>query len=288
MPYPSLLEDTALTALLHEDAPYGDLTTRSLDIGEQPGRMRFYARGPRTVACAEEAARMIALAGAVRVHQPKASGERAEDGELLLEAHGPAGALHLAWKTAQTLMEYAAGIATSTQAIVEAAASGCELGQDAPVVACTRKNLPGTRAIAQAAVTAGGGTMHRLGLSETLLVFPEHRAFLAASEQGQRLAALARAAPEKRVVVEVPGLEEALEAAAAGAEVLQLEKCPPEDVAALAEALQARDFRGLIAVAGGVSSENAGAYAQAGAAVLVTSSPYFAAPRDVSVQMEPA
>ncbi len=288
MPYPCLLDDTALTALLQEDAPYGDLTTRSLGIGERPGRMRFYARGPRTVACAEEAARMIELAGAERVHQPKASGEQAEDGELLLEAHGPAGALHLAWKTAQTLMEYAAGIATATRAIVEAAASGCGPGQAAPVVACTRKNLPGTRAIAQAAVTAGGGTMHRLGLSETLLVFPEHRAFLAPSEQDPRLAALARGAPEKRVVVEVPDHEAALEAAAAGAEVLQLEKCPPETVAALTEALQARDLRGLIAVAGGVSTENAGAYAQAGAAVLVTSAPYFAAPRDVSVQIEPA
>ncbi len=288
MRYPSLLDDTTLTALLREDAPYGDLTTRSLGIGERSGRMRFSARGPRTVACAEEVARMVELAGAVRVEPLKASGEIAEDGELLLEAHGPAGALHLAWKTAQTLMEYAAGIATATRAIVEAAASGCASGQAAPVVACTRKNLPGTRAIAQAAVTAGGGTMHRLGLSETLLVFPEHRAFLAASEQRQRLEAVIRRAPEKRVVVEVPGYEEALEAAAAGAEVIQLEKSPPEAVAALAEALQARDFRGLIAVAGGVNSENAGAYAQAGAAVLVTSAPYFAAPRDVSVQIEPA
>ena len=102
--------------------------------------------------------------------------DRIAAGTVFLEGRGPAAGIHLAWKVSQTLVEYASGIATRTRRIVEAARA------EAPdiAVACTRKNFPGTKEISVKAVLAGGAQMHRLGLSETLLVFPEHATFLGA------------------------------------------------------------------------------------------------------------
>ena len=103
-------------------------------------------------------------------------------------------------------------------------------------VACTRKNVQGTKRFAVAAVKAGGAVMHRLGLSETVLVFPEHCAFLGKEPFVGLAEKLRRAAPEKR----------------------------------------------------GIHAGNVAAYAQAGADVVVTSSPYLAKPRDVQVRIGPA
>jgi molybdenum transport protein len=165
-----VLSDTELTALLRDDVPFGDLTTETLGIGRARGAMVFRARQPMIVCGVEEAARLIALAGATaRVLRP--SGYALAGGESLLEAKGSAAALHRGWKAAQILIEWASGIATATAAIV-AAAKGLP-------VACTRKQAPGTKALAVKAVRAGGATLHRLGLSETLQAFPAHRAFLA-------------------------------------------------------------------------------------------------------------
>ena len=137
-------------------------------------------------------------------------------------AEGSAAQLHRAWKTAQTLVEWASGIASSAAAIV-AEASGV-------AVACTRKNVPGTKAMSVKAVKAGGAVMHRLGLSETLLLFAEHRLFLDEAP-AQTVARLRRAQPEKKIVVEVGDGAEALRWAQAGADVLQLEKFSPAAVA---------------------------------------------------------
>ena len=108
-------------------------------------------------------------------------------------------ALHAVWKTAQTLMEYLSGIATSTADIVAAA----RRGNPAASVVCTRKNFPGTKAAAMKAVLCAGASPHRLSLSETLLVFPEHRAFLADEAPAATVARLRRQWPERAVVVEV-------------------------------------------------------------------------------------
>jgi molybdenum transport protein len=272
-----VLSDTELTALLRDDVPFGDLTTESLGIGQAHGQMAFRARHAMTVCAVEEAARLIALAGATaRVLSP--SGRALSPGEPLLEARGSAAALHRGWKAAQVLVEWASGIATATATIVTAA-------QGVPV-ACTRKQAPGTKALSVKAVRSGGATLHRLGLSESLLVFPQHRVFLL-ERPGATVARLHAAEPEKKVVVEVTDLEEARIWAQAGADVLQLERFSPEAVVACRQLLESSPRRPLLAVAGGVRADNAAAYVQAGVDFLVTSSPYLAPPRDVAVSMSP-
>ncbi|HEX5394582.1 MAG TPA: ModD protein [Rhodocyclaceae bacterium] len=276
------LDDAALLGLLRDDAPYGDLTTSSLGIGDKPGCAVFLARQSMRVCCSEEAVRLFQLVGAeAEIHRP--TGAFATAGTMLLEARGPASALHLAWKVVQTLMEYASGIATTAADMVAALH---QAGFSTPV-ACTRKHFPGTKAIAVKAVTAGGAVMHRLGLSETLLLFPEHRVLLGADPE-VTLADLGARCPEKKRVVEVTSVDEALAFARAGAEVLQLEKFSVDQVARCRGALNDAELPSLLAAAGGINAANAVDYARAGADLIVTSAPYFAKPADVQVRIDAA
>ncbi len=268
------LSDEALNRLLADDVPAGDLTTESLGLQGQPGRLEFRARVAMTVCGVEEAVRLFALAGA-SARQEVSSGATVENEASLLTAEGPAEALHRAWKVAQTLVEWASGIASAAAALVRAAA---------PVpVACTRKNAPGAKALSVKAIQAGGAILHRLGLSETLLVFAEHRLFLD-EPPSATIARLRIGQPEKKIVVEVGSEDEALVWARAGAEVLQLEKFTPTTLMNCRALLEVEGLRPALVAAGGVRVDNVADYVAAGASLIATSAPYSAAPRDVRVQ----
>lgn len=276
---PFRLPDSQLEQLLHDDAPSGDATTHALAIGQLPGKMVFRARYEMVVCGSEEAQRLGELRGLQAVGGFAASGTRLPAGSEILTLQGDAAALHVVWKTAQTLMEYLSGIATSAADIVTAA----RLADPAASVVCTRKNFPGTKQAAMKAVLCAGASPHRLSLSETLLVFAEHRAFLGTETPTESLARLRRQWPERALVVEVADEAEALSWAAAGADILQLEKWSPAAVDRLHRQIPAT----RLAAAGGVNAGNAAAYVQAGALILVSSAPYFAAPRDVAVSITP-
>lgn len=267
------LTDEELARLLNDDVPCGDLTTETANIGASVARLEFRARQDMVVCAVEEAARLFIMCGAQVVLHVQ-SGQRVGKDTLLLEAQGSAQALHRAWKTAQVLVEWASGISSAAAVIVQAAA---------PVaVACTRKNVPGTKAMSVKAVRAGGATMHRLGLSESLLLFPEHRVYLDEAA-ADTVARFRRAEPERKLVVEVVDVKVALVWANAGADVLQLEKFTPEAVAECRRALNKAGLLPVLAVAGGVRADNATDYVAAGADLLVTSAPYTAPPKDVQV-----
>ena len=136
------------------------------------------------------------------------------------------------------------------------------------------------------AVLAGGAVPHRLSVSETLLLFAEHRTFLPDASPEAMLAAL-RGWSERKTVVEVADPAEARRWIDAGAEVVQLEKCTPAQVAEVVAYAGQRAAPPLIAAAGGVTLDNAAAYAGAGVGLLVSSAPYHAAPRDVAVSLRP-
>lgn len=274
----SLASRADLERILAEDVPYGDLTTDSLAIAAMEGEMVFTARGPLVLAEAESAAELLRLAGCSVSLEAK-SGDRLDAGARILVALGPAGALHRGWKLAQTLIETWSGVASGARAIVDAARA---VSPEVTVV-CTRKTAPGTKSFAVRAVRAGGAAMHRLGLSETILVFPEHRAFLGDEPLETTAERLRAAAPEKKLVIEVKSVADALAAAEARFDVIQLEKLSPAEVSQVVETLHYSSGRPRIAAGGGINAANAADYANAGAEILVTSAPYLAPPRDVAV-----
>jgi len=279
---PPVLPDSLLAEFLADDVRLGDLTTHLLGIGSQPALMTFVAREPLVLAGAEEAARIIEMTGAAVVLQTS-SGTSLAGGGPILTASGPAGALHRSWKVAQTLVEIASGMATATRRIVDAARAI----RPNIAVACTRKTVPGAKLLSIKAIMAGGATPHRLGLSETILVFEEHRCFLADASPNQIVERLRLGAPEKKIVVEVATPAAAVLWAESGAEVIQAEKFSPADIAATIAEFRRAGLSSLLAAAGGINAENAAAYARAGADILVTSAPYAAKPLDVQVKLAP-
>jgi molybdenum transport protein len=275
-----VLTTAELERLLFEDAPYGDLTTEALGIGAVGCRFAFAARAGMTVAAIEDAAALLALVGAT-VHRKAASGEAVAAGQVLLEGEGLAAPVLRAWKVSQTLIEVWSGVATASRRLVTAARAG----RPDTIVACTRKNVPGTKALSVAAIKAGGAVSHRLGLSETILVFPEHRRLCPTADFATLVAGLRAASPEKKLVVEVTNAADAIAAASAGFDVIQAEKFTPEAIAEVVAAVRVLTPRPLVAAAGGINPDNAAAYARAGAEVLVTSWPYTARPMDVAVSL---
>lgn len=268
-----VLTDEQLLTLLHDDVPFGDLTTELLLTPDKPVLITFAARQDMTVCCIEEAARLFELCGA-KSELLVSSGHLTTNGSVLLKATGRTDALFAVWKVAQILVEWASGVASATRILVEAAGS--------VPVACTRKQTPGTKALSVKAIKAGGGVIHRLGLSESILLFAEHRQFLADTPTAV-LQQLQTKAPEHRRVVEVHDLEDAKRWAKAGAEVLQMDKFSLEDVRACSVFCRENQLPVILAVAGGVNAKNAADYVAAGAGLLVTSSPYHAELKDVQV-----
>lgn len=272
------LSDPDLLDLLQEDAPYGNLTVDALAIGQRTGCTSFSVRDPMVICGIEEAARLLSLAGA-EVNLYAESGQQAPAGTPLLSAKGYVSELFRAWKVAQSLVESLSGVSTLAHQLVQQAGDSR--------VACTRKHLPGIKALMVKAVRAGGAAMHRYGLSESIMVTAEHRGFMEPDELALYLDELQRQQPEKKIVVEVDELEAGLSLVRQGCQVIQLEKLSPAEVAQVVSAVDrsvSRGWRPVIAAAGGINPQNVAEYAAAGADVLVTSAPYFAKPRDVQVR----
>ena len=154
--------------LLEEDCPYMDLTVEALGIGREPGLLTCHPKAACVVAGVEVAARLLESSGC-RVACEAASGDRLEAGQVFLRAEGSAGAIHRSLKIAQNVMEYSSGIATRAASMLESARKANPHVQ----LAVTRKHFPGTKRLSLAAAQAGGAIAHRLGLSDSLLVFDQ-------------------------------------------------------------------------------------------------------------------
>lgn len=276
-----VLDDQHLLALYQEDVPLGDLTTCALQLETQQARIEFSARYDMCCCAVEEAARLLTLKG-LTVELFKHSGQWVEAGTLLLSATGSSATALACWKICQNLMEWSGGIATASYQLVEAAK---QVNPKAHI-ACTRKNTPGTKRMSVKAVRCGGATLHRLGLSESVLIFAEHCQFSDASP-AQLISRAKAYCPELNTSVEVDSIEGALLWAAAGVDLLQLEKFPPMQIKQCREQLLQQGRLPLIAAAGGVNLDNAGEYAACGADLLVTSWPYQARPKDIQVRFYP-
>lgn len=279
-----ILNDFELEALLSEDVPYGDLTSASLGISDQRARITFATRErPLVVSCTEEAVRLCGLYG-LEIDGFVKSGSLVPPKSVFLEARGEAAQCHRIWKSVQNLLDYAGGIATYTR---EAVLLARTINPDI-VVATTRKTTPFTKKIAIKAVESGGGVAHRLGLSESILIFDYHRVFFPAEEAfAEALNKAKKANPEKKIVIEATNIAEALKFARMGADILQLEKFPLTKLADAVRILRADYPRLTLIATGGVNVKNIAEYAATGVDMIVTSSPYSAQPADIKVTIEP-
>jgi nicotinate-nucleotide pyrophosphorylase (carboxylating) len=212
---------------LAEDMPAGDPTGAL--VGERPAQARLVARSSGTVAglpclqpVLDEAARLLGT-GRAQARLAVEDGSKVVAGDCLGEVAGPAATLLGAERVLLNLIAHLSGVATLTAAFVEAV-----IGTRA-VVRDTRKTLPGLRALEKYAVRCGGGTNHRSGLSDAILVKDNHIAALGGVRKAVE-AALASAG-RLEVEVEVDTLDELREALSAGARLVLVDNMGLVDIA---------------------------------------------------------
>ncbi len=276
-----VLFDSELESLLRDDLHHLDLTTVYMGVESERGVARLVSRSRGVLAGSEEAADVYEKAGAT-VGYLLGSGSEVSIGTVVLEAEGRASSLHAAWRVAQALVSYMSGVATYTRLMVEAA----RRVNPRVVVATTRQTPPGFRRLWLKAVLAGGGVVHRQSLSDEILLFRNHLVFAGGRGLGEVVRSLKARVGYKRVGVEVGSLEEALEAAEAGADYVQFDHVDPATLRSWVSRLRS-EFSGVsIGVGGGVDLENVGEYAATGVDVIVTSAPYHAKPLSFTTIME--
>ena len=185
-------------------------------------------------------------------------GDELKPGDTILDVTGPLRPILTAERTALNFLGHLSGVATLTARFVKAAHEA----NPAVAVLDTRKTLPGLRLLEKAAVRAGGGTNHRLGLSDAVLVKDNHLAGTSITDAVARARTLW---PGRLVEIECDTLDQVTEAASAGADAVLLDNMDPATVAeAVAAAHLAAPGPILTEVSGGVSLDTIGTYAAAG------------------------
>jgi len=189
----------------------------------------------------------------VEIDWKAADGDRVRVDDRIALLRGDAGTVLRAERPALNLLGHLSGIATLTRTYVDAAAPA--------QILCTRKTLPGLRAVERAAVAAGGGTLHRASLSDAVLIKDTHvriAGSVGVAVRRSRSAAMP-------VEVEVETLEQLDEAMGAGAERILLDNPTPERVR---DAIVRVEDPTRLEISGGVDLDNVRAFVDAGARVL--------------------
>lgn len=279
------ISDARVDGFVAEDVPYVDLTCAVLGIGEEPGEMEYYTREDCVLAGAQVARRVAERLGC-EVASCARDGERIAAGETFMVVRGRALDLHAAWKVCLNLFDHLSAVATKTRAMVDAAHEAnprCE-------VLTTRKSMPGAKDLLTSAIMAGSAFPHRLGLSETVLVFENHMEFMGGFDAFvEQLPNIKSKCIEKKLFVEA-NAEQArtlarVSAGGEGVDGIQLDKVPVDELTSLVVELREIDPRLTLIAAGGINPENAAAYAATGVDGLATTAPFSAKPCDMSARM---
>jgi nicotinate-nucleotide pyrophosphorylase (carboxylating) len=270
---------------LVEDIGAGDITAEATVPTDARAAARIVQKEPGVVFGLDLVAEAMRQCGVEDVDKLVVEGQW-RDGvpaEVLL-ANGPARGLLAAERTALNFLGHLAGIATLTARYVEAVA-----GTGVRVLD-TRKTTPGLRTLEKAAVAAGGGQNHRMGLYDAVLIKENHVAL--AGGVAKAIHAARTAQPETSVEIECRDLEEVAYALGAGAERLLLDNM---DVEELRRAVELRDRETgsdggpKLEASGGVDLETVRGIAEAGVDFISVGALTHSAPAlDFSMLLEPA
>lgn len=255
---PLLYEPLVRRALEEDLGRAGDLTTDSIVPPGLPGEAVVVARAAGRIAGLEPALTAFRLVDPVcetEVSIP--DGSDAEVGAEIARVRGSARGLLTAERTALNLLGHLSGIATTTRAMVEA------VGEHGAAIVCTRKTTPGLRALEKYAVKAGGGSNHRFGLDDAVLIKDNHRALAGGVAEAVERARRGVGHLVK-IEVEVDTLEELEEALEAGADAVLLDNMEPELLERAVERCRGEDRRVITEASGGITPETVGEVAATG------------------------
>jgi nicotinate-nucleotide pyrophosphorylase (carboxylating) len=260
----SRLGEDRIKEFLREDIGQGDITSEALVDEGQAARARLYFREEGVTAGLEEGRTIFEILGC-DVKLLVGDGVHVPVGGTLMEVEGPARSLLSGERTALNIVGRMSGIATAV-----ARAQGIASKVNPSVrVAATRKTVPGLRALDKRAVELGGGDTHRFRLDDCVLIKDNHLELVPSISEAVRKAR-ERVSFTKKIEVEVRNVEQASEAAEAGADIVMFDNMAPEEVRGCLAVLQERGLREgrLFEASGGITLENLADYAALGVDIV--------------------
>ncbi|HVT15457.1 MAG TPA: carboxylating nicotinate-nucleotide diphosphorylase [Thermoanaerobaculia bacterium] len=257
--YPLLYEPLVQAALAEDLGRAGDLTSDAVLLPDQRAEASLVARAEGRIAGLAVALAAFRLLDPTLEIEPRAAdGQDAAAGAALAAIRGAARPILSAERTALNLLGRLCGVATATRNLVTAVAP-----HGARVV-CTRKTTPGLRALEKYAVRAGGGSNHRFGLDDAVMIKDNHRALA-----GGLAPAVERArrgvGHMVKIEVEVDSLEQLEEALALGIDAVLLDNMPLD---VLRQAVSLARGRAVTEASGGIHPDTAAAIAATGVDLL--------------------
>ncbi len=273
---PALYREIVRRALA-EDLGWGDVTTEATVRGDQRARGVIVAKSRCVIAGVDVAAEAFRqLDPAVTFSARRSDGQWCSPGDVVAEVHGAAAAMLTAERTALNLMQRMSGIATLTRSFVDAAAGRI-------TILDTRKTTPTLRALEKYAVRAGGGSNHRSGLDDGILIKDNHIRLAGGVAEAMRRMKAAR--QEMPIEIEAQTMAQVDEAIDAGANVILLDNLSIEDTR---EAIRRIGGRTKVELSGGVTVGRIPELAATGADYVSVGALTHSAPSaDLSFELEP-
>ncbi|MCX7830115.1 MAG: carboxylating nicotinate-nucleotide diphosphorylase [Acidobacteria bacterium] len=237
--------DEMIRSAILEDAPYGDLTSNSLEISGI-GNGYFLAKEDFILCGMEVVARVFKILDeSVKIIQKYQDGQFIKRGTKFCFVKGDLRALLLGERTALNFLQRLSAIATKTNRAVKL------LGKSRTKLLDTRKTTPLFRCLEKYAVKTGGGTNHRMGLSDAILIKDNHIEAVGSISEAIRRAR--KNCPMKKIEIEVKNIQEFIEAANEKADIIMLDNFTPDDIK---RALKLKPKGILTEISGGVVLDN--------------------------------
>jgi nicotinate-nucleotide pyrophosphorylase (carboxylating) len=232
---------------LAEDIGNGDLTTQALFSLNERGQARIVAREPLIVSGLEIAKHVfLRLDNRCQFNKTRTEGYKAKRSCLLLTIKGPMQALLSGERTALNFLRHLSGIATNTGRYVS------RLRGTKCILLDTRKTTPGLRILEKAAVKAGGGHNHRIGLFDGIMIKDNH--IVAAGSIKSAVSKTRRSSPPTvKIEVECDNLKQVSQALSAGADIIMLDNM---NIEKMTKAVKLIDKRALTEASGNITIEN--------------------------------
>lgn len=253
---PRLMIDEAVKAALLEDwGRAGDVTSLATIPADAEARAVIAARKPGVLSGLGFAESAFRQTDAAVTFEPLASdGDRLEKGSAVARITGPARAVLSAERVALNFLGHLSGIATATARFADL------ISHTRADIVCTRKTTPGLRAFEKYAVRCGGGSNHRFGLDDAILIKDNHVA-VAGGVSAAISAAKAYAGHLVKIEVEVDTLDQLREALPLKPDVVMLDNMTPET---LRQAVGIANGEVLLEASGGIEADTVKAVAEAG------------------------
>ena len=268
---------------LAEDTSHGDITSQILIPPEQKGRALIIARAEGILAGGDVARQVfLKVEPALKVDVLIPDGKRVKAGDEIITVAGSVAGILKAERVALNFLSHLSGIASETARYVS------RIKDFAAIITDTRKTLPGLRMLEKYAVRLGGGQNHRLNLGDGILIKDNHIAAL--RQMGMSLGDIIAKAKKNvsdgiKIEIEVNTCAEAMEAVAAGADIVMLDNMTPDEMKRIVEV---KSGWVKLEASGGINLDNVHAVAMTGVDFIsVGAITHSARALDFSLELEP-